>query len=132
MVAVDFDGTVVEHSYPEIGKPLPGAVETLQRLAAVGHHLILWTCREGKDLSAALLWLSEHGIMIAGANELPAGLFDPFTYLGESRKVYADVYIDDRNFGGFPGWDAVAAALLGERQEQAVAKALWRLLSEYR
>ena len=50
VIAVDFDGTIVEHRYPAIGKELPFAIETLQKLASEGHRLILWTVREGKYL----------------------------------------------------------------------------------
>ena len=54
-IAVDFDGTIVTHAYPEIGKPIPFAIDTLKKLQQEGHHqLILWTCREGELLQEAI------------------------------------------------------------------------------
>jgi len=111
IVAVDFDGTVCKHQWPEIDEPLPGAIETLRKLKAAGWILIIWTCREGKYLDAAIRWSQAHGIEWDGVNETP----EKYEFRDEPirRKAYADVYIDDRNFGGFPGWDIIASTLLG-------------------
>ena len=57
LIAVDFDGTVVEDRYPAIGKPMPFAVETLKMLQADGHRIILWTYRHGKKLDEAVEFL---------------------------------------------------------------------------
>jgi trehalose-6-phosphatase len=106
-LAVDFDGTIVEHAYPEIGKVQPRAIETLKELQQAGYRLILWTCREGQCLLNAMNFCALHGV-----------LFDSYNantkedeWAG-SRKIYADVYIDDRMIGGFPGWDKIKAELL--------------------
>lgn len=61
-IAVDFDGTIVEHRYPEIGKELPFATETLRTLIKEHHRLILWSVREGKLLQDAIEWCHEHGV----------------------------------------------------------------------
>lgn len=117
LVAVDFDGTIVEHRFPEIGPPLPGAIETLLALQKAGHRLILFTCREDgmdssgrKYLAEALDFCRERGVNFVSANETMGE--DDFRPQG-GRKVYADVYIDDRNLGGFPGWKKIKELLLG-------------------
>ena len=50
VIAVDFDGTIVEHEYPKIGEEIPFATETLRMLINDHHKLILWSVREGKLL----------------------------------------------------------------------------------
>lgn len=99
LLAVDFDGTIVENRYPEIGSPIPGAISTLLKLQKEGHRLILWTCREGQRLEEAVSFCRSKGIYFESCNE------NKFERIG--RKVYADYYIDDRNVCGFPGWDKV-------------------------
>ena len=103
-IAVDFDGTIVEHKYPAIGKELLFAFETLKELQRQKHQLILWTYRSGKELDEAVEFCKERGIEFYAVNKnYPEEEFDPTI----SRKIDADVYIDDRNLGGFPGWSAV-------------------------
>jgi len=114
ILAIDFDGTIVEHEFPEIGKEIPGALQTLKQLKAVGCHLILWTCREGKPLSDAVLWLRKNGVEfdVYNQNFNPAPDFNP-------KKVYADIYFDDRNFKPLDGpmdammWTQLLAKALG-------------------
>ena len=111
IIAVDFDGTIVEHKYPKIGKPLPFAFETLKMLIDAGHRLILWTVREGKELEEAVEFCRKNGVEFYAVNsnypdEIPT---DP-----QPRKIVADIYIDDRNFGGFPGWGEIGQALLDD------------------
>lgn len=115
---IDFDGTVVENDFPRIGTPLPGAFETLRELKAAGHHLVLWTCREDEGfninkrfLTDAIEFCKEHGIEFDGINETPKEKeFRPED--SPKRKAFAHVYIDDRNFGGFPGWESVRKVYL--------------------
>ena len=103
-IAVDFDGTIVEHKYPAIGKELLFAFETLRELQKQKHRLILWTYRSGKELDEAVDFCKEKGIEFYAVNSnYPEEIFDDSI----SRKIDADVYIDDRNLGGFPGWSAV-------------------------
>ena len=115
IVAFDFDGTVVEHQFPKIGPPLPGAIETLRALQDAGHTLILWTCRKGLELQAALEWLDAQGVYPECVNCNTPEMEVEFG--GDTRKVFANVYIDDRNLGGFPGWAAVWNAFLPPRDE---------------
>ena len=62
LIAVDFDGTIVEHRYPAIGKEIPFATETLRQLIAQHHRLILWTIRKGRLLDEAVEWCRQRGV----------------------------------------------------------------------
>ncbi len=109
IIAIDFDGTIVEHKYPRIGKEMPFAFEVMQELQAHGHKLILWTYRDGEDLKNAVNFCKERGLTFFSVNNSrPDEEYDPYI----SRKIYADVYIDDRNLGGFVGWEKVREMLL--------------------
>ncbi len=104
LIAVDFDGTIVEDAYPKIGSPKLFAFETLKRLQDDGHRLILWTYRSGKRLDEAVEFCLENGIKFYAVNKsYPEEVFDPSL----SRKINADIFIDDRNIGGFIGWGEV-------------------------
>ena len=107
IIAVDFDGTVVEHKYPSIGKEKPFACETLRQLAADGHKLVLWTVRSGALLDEALEWCSQRGVTWYAVNSsYPQGSL----FAGSksaSPKIEADVYLDDHNLGGLPDWGEI-------------------------
>ena len=105
IIAVDFDGTIVEHEYPKIGREIPFATETLRKLQHNPHHrLILWTMRTGKELEEAIEFCRERGVIFYAHNEnYPSEELDKET----SRKLMADLYIDDRNIGGLPDWGAI-------------------------
>ena len=106
IIAIDFDGTIVEHRYPSIGKELPFAIETLKKLSEEGHRLILWTVREGKLLEEAVEFCRERGLVFYAVNrdypEEEKGKNNHF-----SRKLKADLWIDDRNLGGLPDWGTI-------------------------
>lgn len=111
-IAVDFDGTIVEHKYPEIGKPQLFAFETLKQLQKQGHKLILWTYRTGKELDEAVTFCKENGIEFYAVNKnYPE---EKFNDKNTSRKILANIYIDDRNIGGFLGWSRIWEILNGE------------------
>jgi len=103
-IAVDFDGTIVEHRYPAIGKTKLFAFETLKELQKQGHTLILWTYRSGQRLEEAVNFCQKNGIEFYAVNKNY-----PEEILTEniSRKIDADIYIDDRNIGGFLGWSKI-------------------------
>lgn len=106
IIAVDFDGTIVEHRYPEIGPEKPFAVQTLRMLMAEHHQLILWTVREGQLLYDAVNWCSERGIEFYAVNrEYPEETTTNNDYF--SRKIKADIFIDDSNLGGLPDWGTI-------------------------
>lgn len=104
IIAVDFDGTIVEHKYPDIGDEMLFAFDTLKALQKKGHRLILWTFREGEYLDEAVEFCRQQGVEFYAINKsYPEEEFDG----NISRKISADVFIDDRNVGGFPGWGEV-------------------------
>jgi hydroxymethylpyrimidine pyrophosphatase-like HAD family hydrolase len=104
IIAVDFDGTIVEHDYPRIGKEMLFAFSTLKALQAKGHKLILWTFREGETLDEAVDYCKNNGIEFYAVNKsYPEEQFDSSI----SRKINADIFIDDRNVGGFLGWSKI-------------------------
>ncbi len=105
IIAVDFDGTIVEHRYPAIGKEKLFAFETLRSLQKQNHQLILWTFRTGKALDEAVEYCRRHGVEFYAVNKsYPEEQFDETMM---SRKIQADMFIDDRNIGGFPGWGEI-------------------------
>lgn len=122
-IAVDFDGTVVTDAYPEIGKPMPFALQTLKELSKK-HQIIMWTCRVGHYLTDAIKVLEDAGVKIYAVNSN-----FPDEEVGGShfmRKIDADMFIDDRNFGGFPGWDEVWKQLgEGSTQQEPAKKKKW-------
>jgi len=104
-IAVDFDGTIVEHQYPEIGKEITFALPTLRALQEQGHQLILWTYRSGKELEEAVEYCRRNGVEFYAVNaSYPEEEFDE-DY--DSRKIDADIFIDDRNIGGLPPWGEI-------------------------
>ena len=103
-LAIDFDGTIVEDAYPKIGKPKSFAFDTLKSLQKDGHRLILWTYRYGKTLKEAVEFCKENGIEFYAINSsFPNEEYNP----KKSRKINADLFIDDRNIGGFYGWGEI-------------------------
>ncbi len=105
IIAVDFDGTIVKHKYPEIGEPIPFAIETLLRLQEKGHKLILWSVREGELLDDAVAYCRAKGLEFYAVNRnYPEEETDHKAY---SRKLQADMFIDDRNVGGMLDWGVI-------------------------
>ena len=106
VIAVDFDGTIVEHRYPAIGKELPFAIEVLKKLQEEQHKLILWSVREGKLLDDALNFCKERGLEFYAVNrDYPEESEEANRHF--SRKLKADIFIDDRNLGGLPDWGTI-------------------------
>ncbi|MDR0833302.1 MAG: hypothetical protein LBN93_03840 [Candidatus Symbiothrix sp.] len=104
VIAVDFDGTIVEHAYPRIGKPIPFAIETLKKLQEERHILVLWTVREGKLLQEAIDYCAQNGLKFYAANKNhPREKYNP----DRSPKLKTDLFIDDRNIGGLPDWGVI-------------------------
>ncbi len=110
-IAVDFDGTLVEHKYPEIGAKKLFAFETLRELQKRGDQLILWTYRSGKELDEAVDFCRKNGIEFYAINRnYPE---EEFIEGEMSRKIDADIFIDDRNveFGGEIDWSLICQKL---------------------
>ena len=115
-IAVDFDGTIVEHKYPEIGKEKPFAIQTLRMLQREGNRVILFTSREGELLDDAIAFCHDRGLdfYAVNSNQPPDALFPR-----QTSKVIADVYIDDRNLGGIPDdWTMIYEMITHQRLER--------------
>lgn len=111
ILAIDFDGTIVEDAYPKIGKPRLFAFETLLKLQEKGHRLILWTYRSGRKLQESVAFCKENGIEFYAVNKsYPEEILDDSI----SRKIHADIFIDDRNFGELPDWGKIYRDVLNE------------------
>ncbi|WP_315342517.1 BT0820 family HAD-type phosphatase [Hoylesella oralis] len=122
IIAVDFDGTIVEHKYPEIGEEIPFATETLKMLIKDHHRLILWSVREGKLLEDAVNWCKERGIEFWAVNrDYPEenGTDNNNHY---SRKLKADCFIDDRNVGGLPDWGQIYQIISSGKSYRRIIK----------
>lgn len=92
IIAIDFDGTIVTHEYPRVGKPIPLAKEVINMLTDNGHLCFLWTMRDNENLEAAKKYCKDNGIMLCNYNQSP----DQFS---DSPKQYATIYIDDAALG---------------------------------
>lgn len=105
-IAVDFDGTIVEDRYPEIGREKPFATQTLRMLIEERHKLILWSVRRNEELKEAVEWCKERGVEFYAVNldfpEEKAEYNEQY-----SRKIKADMFIDDRNLGGMLDWGTI-------------------------
>ena len=131
-IAVDFDGTIVEHRYPEIGREIPFATDTLKMLIKEGHRLILWSVREGKLLDEAVEWCRERGVEFYAVNkDYPEEGREDRNF---SRKLKVEMFIDDRNVGGLPDWgriyemvtkDKTWSDIYSESSEQPKKKKGW-------
>ena len=92
VIAIDFDGTCVTHAFPNVGKEI-GAVDVIKALINKGHKIILFTMRDLEYLTPAIAWFEKNGIPLYGINDNPGAKWST------SRKVYADMYIDDMALG---------------------------------
>ncbi len=121
-IAVDFDGTLCENSFPEIGEPKPLVIEYIKRQAAAGAHIILYTCRENGTkrnlLDEALQFCAEQGIELYAVNENPDNSFsEEYGTSFGGRKVFADIYIDDKA-ANVSNLEAVMSQVLQGEQEE--------------
>lgn len=95
IIAVDFDGTLCESKWPDIGTPHQFVINELIKRQADGAKLILWTCREGEQLQTAVMWCLNHGLKFDAVND---NLEENKSYFGnDSRKIYATEYWDDKS-----------------------------------
>ncbi|MCD8290409.1 MAG: hypothetical protein LUC91_02785 [Prevotella sp.] len=106
-IALDFDGTIVEHKYPEIGEEIPFAIDTIKKLIADHHKIILWTVREGKLLDDAVQWCKDRGVEFYAVNKDYPEENGSASNKYFSRKIKAEVFIDDCNVGGLPDWGTI-------------------------
>lgn len=128
IIAVDFDGTCVDHAYPDIGRDVPKAAEVLYELTQNGHLILLNTMRSGVALAAAVAWFRKKEVFLSGINTNPSQ-----TEWTASNKCEASLYIDDASYGcplilppGFSrrcvDWSAVYDSLLGVKSAPNMAQ----------
>lgn len=131
VIAVDFDGTIVEHRYPEIGTEIPFATETLRMLIQDQHRLILWSVREGQLLQDAVDWCRERGVEFYAVNkDYPEEEKEKNNHF--SRKLKVDMWIDDRNVGGLPEWGQIYRIIKeGKTYEQLLRESLRSRLEDH-
>lgn len=118
LIAVDFDGTIVRDKYPEIGREIPFATDTLKMLMNEGHQLVLWTVRRGPTLEAAIEWCRQRGVEFYAVNKSFPGEDETDPDHHYSRKPKVDIFIDDRNVGGLPDWGTIYQ-MIHERRSYA-------------
>ena len=95
IIACDFDGTLCENAWPEIGEVKEDVVWYMKKHQAEGDKIILWTCRTGELLDAAVKWCEDQGLIFDAINENLPEIIE--TMGGDTRKIYADEYVDDKN-----------------------------------
>ena len=119
-IAIDFDGTIVEHRYPEIGAEIPFAIETLKMLIKERHRLILWSVREGELLEEAVEYCRQRGVEFYAVNkDYPE---EKKTDKGYTRKLKVDMFIDDRNLGGLPDWGTIYRMIKEEKSYMDIVR----------
>jgi len=94
ILAIDFDGTIVTHKYPEIGDPVPHAIKSIKEFEKLNCKIMLWTMRSGKELEDAVEYLKNNGIELWGINKNCQQ-----SSWTNSNKQYAHYYIDDAAIG---------------------------------
>lgn len=117
IIAVDFDGILCENDFPDIGMPNYGVISLVRQLIDKGHEVVLWTTRNGKELENAVKWCNDYGLHFCAVNEPAPSNYEKYKdlYETQSRKIFADVYIDDHNIG-FKGRNGYSAIGLLEEQ----------------
>jgi len=127
IIAVDFDGTIVKHEYPRIGKEIPFAIDTLKRLQqSPDYQLVLWTVRQGAELLEAVEYCRSRGLEFYSVN---SNYPEEQTEYLEPRKLKADLFIDDKNLGGLPDWGVIYQMIISGRYYNPITN---EIQSEYR
>ena len=96
IIAVDFDGTLFENKWPDIGEPIMEVMNYVKKEQAAGSKIILWTCRSGMELVNALYHCKKYGIVFDAVNKNLPEIIEKYGV--DARKIYADVYIDDMSY----------------------------------
>lgn len=101
IIAVDFDGILCENKFPEIGPPIYPVISAVRELIDAGHEVVLWTSRNGAELEAAVKWCEDRGLRFCAVNEPAPTNEEKYrdVYPIQTRKIYADIYIDDHSIG---------------------------------
>ena len=116
IIAVDFDGTLCVDEYPVIGEANEKLIEWLKFKQDQGSRIILWTCRCGDHLQAAVDWCASRGLVFDAINDNIPGVV---AVMGNSnsRKVFADVYIDDKSGKAYYNGEDINLPYVGEKDD---------------
>ena len=99
IIAVDFDGTLCENQYPDIGRPNRAVLRYIKNKRKNGCKIILWTCRKGELLDNAVNWCKDQELEFDAVNENLPEIVEEFG--SDTRKIFANMYIDDRAYGKY-------------------------------
>ena len=122
IIAVEFDGTIVKNTYPDIGEEVPFALESLKMLQKEGIRVILWTSRHGDHLEEAISYCRKRGLEFYAVNK---NFPEEDSEAKVSRKIVADLYLDARNLGGLPPWGVIYQTLVAKKKPKP--KGFWSL-----
>lgn len=118
ILSIDFDGTIVENAYPNIGELKPDAKYYINKLIEMGYVVTINTCRSGRFEDAARDFLIQNGIKYHYFNENPPELIK--MYQSDCRKISADIYIDDRCLMGLPEtWEEIFNLVISKTEWKA-------------
>ena len=123
IVAVDFDGVLHDgKKFPDIGNPRKGVFHHLIEMRKQGHKVILWSCREGRNLTDAVMFCNEQGLHFDAINDNLPSMREK--YGNNSRKVFADLYIDDKGMDAveFMQWRRQMENVKKSKEYEKVAK----------
>jgi len=102
VIAIDFDGTIVEFAFPKIGAPIKDSKHYINKLYDDGHTIVIWTGRTTELLMNAVKFLNDNQYKYHSVNQNQPPLF-----AHPGPKIYADVYIDDLGILGIPSWEKI-------------------------
>lgn len=109
-IAIDFDGTIVEEKFPDIGKLKPNARDVIRKLKMKGHSIIINTCRAGIEEGDVYEFMINESIPFDYIN---CNRPEDILFFGQDcRKISADLYIDDKQIGGLPDWEKIYEYIL--------------------
>lgn len=122
IIAIDFDGVIAEINNNYVpgtpnapGKLVKDADKYIRQLYNDGHQIIIWTCRGGQNLYLAEQFLSDHNIPYNRINDNVESHYNRFKH--NTRKVHADIYIDDNQIGGIPSWEEMYEIIKNKGKE---------------
>jgi len=110
IIAIDFDGTLVVDEFPKIGRLRENAKEVVNLLCNEGYYIVIWTCRTGMRLTEAIDFLNAQGIRFHAVNESHPGNISAYGGI-DTRKIFADVYIEDKCVFHQHDWMKIYAAI---------------------
>lgn len=127
IIAVDFDGILCDNKFPDIGEPNYEMISLMRQLIDLGCEVVLWTSRVDNPLAEAVKWCEDRGLHFAAINDNAPSNIEKYKaqFPNGTRKVYADVYIDDHNL-------EYAMSSVGESAALVLIRRLIREIKRYK